>query len=139
MLYDAVANPGTISSDELRTAYEAEVTDAVASLGSATAADAAGVPEDRLSNGVLSLTLEQAAAILALTDGYPDADAIAWEFRDHLLMGMTSGILDVDTLAAEVELDLSGQEIQQAIEGRSPATLDELAAIHHAIAVRNER
>ncbi|WP_411965627.1 DUF5791 family protein [Haloferax sp. YSMS24] len=139
MLYDAVANPGTASPDELRAAYEAEISDAVASVGAATAADAADVSETRLSNGVLELTLEQAAAILALTDGYPDADAIVWEFRDHLLMGMTSGILDVDTLASEVDLDLSGQEIQQAIEGRTPATLNELAAIHHVIAVRNER
>ncbi|KAB1192200.1 hypothetical protein GJR96_01575 [Haloferax sp. MBLA0076] len=139
MLYDAVARPGTVSPDELRAAYEDEVRAAVDAAGVDAAADVADVSEDILSNGVLELTLEQAASILALTDGNPDADAIAWEFRDHLLMGMTTGILDVDTLAAEVDLDLSGQEIQQAIEGRTAATLSELAAIHHAIAVRNER
>ncbi|WP_416838936.1 DUF5791 family protein [Haloferax sp. DFSO52] len=139
MLYDAVANPGTVTVDELRAAYEDEVREAVAATGTTTAADAANVSEETLSNGVLELTLEQAASILALADGYPDADAIVWEFRDHLLMGMTTGILDVDTLASEVDLDLSGQEIQQAIEGRTAATLDELAAIHHVIAVRNER
>ncbi|ELZ91811.1 hypothetical protein C440_15904 [Haloferax mucosum ATCC BAA-1512] len=139
MLYDAVARPGTVSPDELRAAYEDEIYSAVDTAGSDAAAAAAGVSEEVLSNGVLELTLEQAASVLALEDGNPDADAIAWEFRDHLLMGMTSGILDVDTLAAEVDLDLSGQEIQQAIEGRSAATLDELAAIHHVIAVRNEQ
>ncbi|KAB1189166.1 MULTISPECIES: DUF5791 family protein [Haloferax] len=139
MLYDAVAQPGTVSPDELRAAYEDELRAVVDTAGADVAADAADVSEDHLTNDVLELTLEQAAAILALADENPDADAIVWEFRDHLLMGMTTGILDVDTLAAEVDLDLSGQEIQQAIEGRTPATLDELAAIHHAIAVRNER
>ncbi|AFK18434.2 hypothetical protein E6P09_06600 [Haloferax mediterranei ATCC 33500] len=139
MLHDAVAQPGAVSLDELRVAYEDKIRDAVATAGADAAADAAGVSEDLLSNGVLELTLEQAASILALTDDYPDADAIVWEFRDHLLMGMTSGILDVDTLASEVDIDRSGQEIQQAIEGRTAATLDELAAIHHVIAVRNER
>ncbi|KAB1197023.1 MULTISPECIES: DUF5791 family protein [Haloferax] len=139
MLYDAVERPGTVTPDELRAAYEEEVRAAVDAAGVDAAATAADVSEDALSDGVLELTLEQAASILALTDGYPDADAIAWEFRDHLLMGMTTGILDVDTLASEIELDLSGQEIQQAIEGRTATTLDELAAIHHVIAVRNER
>ncbi|ELZ73087.1 hypothetical protein C457_03971 [Haloferax prahovense DSM 18310] len=139
MLHDAAAEPGTLSADELRAAYEDEIRRAVAAAGSETAAEAAGVSEAALSNGVLDLTLEQAAAVLELADGNPDADAIIWEFRDHLLMGMTSGILDVDSLAAEVDLDLSGQEIQQAIEGRTAATLNELAAIYHVIAVRNER
>jgi hypothetical protein len=54
-------------------------------------------------------------------------------------MGMTTGVLDVDTLAAETGLDLSGQAIQQSLEGRRETTLTELAAIHRAIADRNDR
>jgi hypothetical protein len=54
-------------------------------------------------------------------------------------MGMTTGVVDVDTIASNVDLDLSGQEVQQAIEGRIPMTLDELAAIHGYIAGRNAR
>ncbi|WP_396610429.1 DUF5791 family protein [Haloferax sp. S1W] len=139
MLYDAVERPGTVSPAELRAAYEDELRSAIDAAGADAAADAAGVSEQVLSNGVLELTLEQAASILALTDGNPDADAIVWEFRDHLLMGMTTGILDVDSLASEVALDLTGQEVQQAIEGRTSVSLNELAAIHHAIEVRNEK
>jgi hypothetical protein len=52
-------------------------------------------------------------------------------------MGMTTGVLDVDTIASNVDLDLSGQEIQQAIEGRIRMTLDELASIHGYVAGRN--
>lgn len=52
---------------------------------------------------------------------------------------MTSGILDVDTLVSEVDLDLPRQEIQQTIEGRTVTALSELVAIHHIIAVRSER
>ncbi|ELZ74329.1 hypothetical protein C455_17811 [Haloferax larsenii JCM 13917] len=139
MLYDAVEQPGAVSADELRAAYEDELRAAVETVGADAAAAAADVSEQALSNGMLELTLEQAAEILALTDENPDADAIVWEFRDHLLMGMTTGILDVDSLASAVDLDLNGQEVQQAIEGRTSVTLNELAAIHHAIAVRNER
>ncbi|MFC7204368.1 DUF5791 family protein [Haloferax namakaokahaiae] len=139
MLYDAVEQPGAVSLDELRAAYDDELRSAIDAIGLDTAADAAGVSEETVENGVLDLTLEQAASILEHVDGNPDADAIVFEYRDHLLMGMTTGILDVDTLAAEVDYDASGQEVQQAIEGRISAPVSELAAIHHAIAVRNER
>jgi hypothetical protein len=48
-------------------------------------------------------------------------------------MGMTTGVLDVDTIAAEIDVDLTGQEVQQALEGRTEMTLTELAAIHRFI------
>ena len=75
-----------------------------------------------------AITLEDAAALLALPDDR-GADDVVFEIRDHLLMGMTTAVLDVDTLAAGVDADLTGQEIQQAIEGRATMTAAELAAI----------
>ena len=75
-----------------------------------------------------AITLEDAAALLALPDDR-GADDVVFEVRDHLLMGMTTAVLDVDTLAAGVDADLTGQEIQQAIEGRATMTAAELAAI----------
>ena len=80
-----------------------------------------------------SLTLEEAAAILAVDDDKPDAEAIVFEIRDHLLMGMTTAVLDVDTIAANIDADLTGQEVQQAIEGRIEMTLAQLAAIQAVI------
>jgi hypothetical protein len=53
-------------------------------------------------------------------------------------MAMTTGVVDVDTLAANVDLDLSGQEVQQALEGRAEMTLEQLAAIHQFLAARND-
>jgi len=75
------------------------------------------------------MTLADAATVLAATDGDRDADAMVAEVRDHLLMGMATAVLDVDALAAKIDADLTGQEVQQALEGRTPMTLGQLAEI----------
>lgn len=140
MLYDAADDPGSLTPAELRAAYEAELASVVDGAGVETVAAESGV--DRRAIEALAadespdLTLSEAAAILAVADGAPGADAIAAEVRDHLLMGMSTAVLDVDTVAAELDGDLSGKEIQQLLEGRSPARLDELAAVHQLIAER---
>ncbi|MFB6129708.1 MAG: DUF5791 family protein [Salinigranum sp.] len=143
MLYDAVERPGSTTPAALCEAYEAEVRDVVAAGGVEAVADAAGVDEDRLAaladGGSPTLSLSEAAAVLATQKGAPDDETIVREVRDHLLMAMTTGVVDVDTVASNVDLDLSGQEIQQAIEGRVELTLAELAAIHRFVASRNER
>jgi hypothetical protein len=143
MLYDAADEPETLSPRQLRDAYERELRAVVDARGVETVAAEAGVEAEAidalLDGGSPTLTLSEAAAILAVDDDAPAADAIVQEVRDHLLMGMTTGVIDVDTIASNVDLDLSGQEVQQAIEGRIPMTLDELAAIHGYIAGRNAR
>ncbi|SFR37753.1 DUF5791 family protein [Halogeometricum limi] len=143
MLYDAADDPATLSTTELRTAYETQIRTVVDEVGVQTAAADAGVDEAVVSTvadgDAPEMNVEDAAALLALSDDYPDREAIVLELRDHLLMGMTTGVLDVDTIASNVELDLSGQEIQQVLEGRSPMTLAQLAAIHRYIAERNDR
>jgi len=140
MLYDAADDPGELAPDALRRAYEAQLRAVVESVGAGAAA-ASGVDAGRieaLDDGpVPDLPVEDAAAILALDDDRPDAESIVLELRDHLLMAMTTGVVDVDTLAANVDLDLSGQEVQQALEGRTAMTLDQLAAIHAFLAARN--
>ena len=84
--------------------------------------------------GALSLT--DAASILALDPDRPDGETIAAEARDVLLMGMTTAVLDVETLASAVDDELDPKEIQQKIEGRFPMTLSEYALLHHTIAAR---
>jgi len=143
MLYDAADEPETLSPEQLRDAYERELRAVVDARGVETVAAETDVGaetiEALLDDGSPTLTLSEAAAILAVDDDAPDAGTIVQEVRDRLLMGMTTGVVDVDTIASNVDLDLSGQEVQQAIEGRIPMTLDELAAIHGYIAGRNAR
>jgi hypothetical protein len=143
MLHDAADEPEALSPSQLRAAYDDELRAVVDVKGIETVANQADVPTERVaalaSGESPTLTLSEAAAILAAENDSRDATAIAQEVRDHLLMGMTTGVLDVDTIASNVDLDLSGQEVQQAIEGRTRMTLDELAAIHGYVAGRNAR
>jgi len=142
MLYDAADDPGGLSPEALREAYETQLRAVVDAVGAETAAAESGVDTDRIraieEGSVPDLRVAEAAAVLALDDGRPDAESIVLELRDHLLMAMTTGVVDVDTLAANVDLDLSGQEVQQALEGRTEMTLTQLAAIHRFLAARNE-
>ncbi len=142
MLYDAADDPGELPPETLRQAYETQLRSVVDAVGAETAAAESGVDPDRIraiENGpVPDLRVEDAAAVLALDGDRPDAESIVLELRDHLLMAMTTGVVDVDTLAANVDLDLSGQEVQQALEGRTEMTLAQLAAIHQFLAARND-
>jgi hypothetical protein len=141
MLYDAVEEPGQTPPPQLRDAYETQLRAVIDARGIESVAEEADLPVETVaevaSGGSPTLTLADAAAILAIEDPNRDATAIVKEVRDHLLMGMTTGVLDVDTIASNVDLDLSGQEVQQAIEGRTRMTLEELAAIHGYVASRN--
>jgi hypothetical protein len=142
MLYDAADDPGAMTPDALRRAYETQLRTVIAAVGAGTAAAESGIDAERieaLEDGpVPGLPVQDAAAILALDGDRPDAESIVLELRDHLLMAMTTGVVDVDTLAANVDLDLSGQEVQQALEGRTAMTLEQLAAIHGFLAARND-
>ncbi|MFC4358748.1 DUF5791 family protein [Halobium salinum] len=149
MLYDAVDEPASLDAAALQAAYERELAAVVEAEGLDAVADETGVDRDRLAaldgeradsdTDVGQLTLSEAAAVLAVSDDYPDAEAIVMEVRDHLLLSMTTGVVDVDILAANLDHDLTGQEVQQAIEGRNPMTLAQLAAIQRFLAERNDR
>lgn len=143
MLYDAADEPGALSTDELLATYAAELQAVVDDLGADTVVAESDLDRETVetvaAGDVADLTLEEAAAVLAVSPDYPDQRGIVLEVRDHLLMGMTTAVLDVDTIAANVDVDLTGQEVQQAIEGRTPMTLAEFAAIHRLIAERKDR
>jgi hypothetical protein len=142
MFYDVVDDPASHEASELRAAYERALVDVIDDHGSETVADDSGVDAERLdalaAGETVDFTVEEAMAVLAV-DADLDAETMTLELQDRLLMGMTTGVLDVDTLAAETGIDISGQEVQQSLEGRRQTTLAELAAIHRVIAVRNDR
>jgi hypothetical protein len=89
---------------------------------------------DAISAGeAVTLTLAEAASILAADPDRPSADTLATEARDILLMGMSMAVLDVEAVAAGIDDAMDPKEIQQKIEGRHPISLDEYALLHQHI------
>jgi len=141
MLTDTVADAAAIAHGELRGRYEAALAEVVATIGAETVVDETGLDAETVAdieaeNGD-AYTVSDAAAVLALEDGAPDAEGYLLELRDHLMLQMSSAVLDVDAVAAGLETELTPREIQQKIEGRQSMTLAEYAEIHRFIAAEN--
>jgi hypothetical protein len=137
MLRGEFPSAGEQSPETLRAAYDDQLATAIDAAGVETVAERTGLDPDVLravaATGDPELTLTEAAAILAADPDRPDADTIAAEARDILLMGMTTAVLDVEALASVVDDELEPKEIQQKVEGRFPMTLDEYALLHSTI------
>lgn len=131
MLHD-IEEAGELTADELRARYDDRLHTAIDEHGIETVEAETGIESiTALADGDSpELTLEDAAAILATSESEPDADAIVAETRDHLLIGMSSAVLDVEAVESGIGGAFDAREIQQKIEGRIPMTLDELAMIH---------
>ncbi|ADJ16212.1 DUF5791 family protein [Halalkalicoccus jeotgali] len=140
MLYRDLDGSEAESPEDLREQYETELAGVVEAVGVADAADETGIDRERLDALVAGespeLTVEEACEILALEPEEPDAEIVRAEVEDRLLLGMTTAVLDVDTIAANLDADLSGKEVHQRVEGRAPMTLAEYAEIHHFIGER---
>jgi hypothetical protein len=141
MLHDTVDDPGSLSPAALREAYEAELRAAVEERGAETVAAETGVDEATLSRlaggeGFPELSVDDAAAVLATREGAPDAETVVALLRDHMMMAMATAVVGVDTVAANIDHDLTGQEVQQALEGRTTMTLAQLASIQQFVAER---
>lgn len=134
------ADAGERTPDELRRGYESLLVDAIEEVGvDAVVADtdlARETVESLAAGESPEVTLDEAAAVLALAEENPPADAIAAEARDILMLGMTTAVLDVETLASGVNGALEPKEIQQKVEGRFPMTLGEYATLHQYIEQR---
>lgn len=140
MLYRDLDGNEAESPEDLCEQYETELANVIESVGVESAAEETGIDTDTLrtleAGESPDITVEGAAAILALDPDEPDAGIVRAEIEDRLLLGMTTAVLDVDTVAANVEADLSGKEIHQRVEGRAPMTVEEYARIHYFIAER---
>lgn len=140
MLTDEIADPEATSPGALRARYERELADVVERVGVEEAAAESGVDRetlDALAAGESpEVTVAEAASLYALGDER-DADAILAEVRDHLMLQMSSAVVDVDALAAGIDADLDPKEVQQKIEGRQPMTLAEYARVHRFVAAEN--
>lgn len=157
MLHEQRTDVDGLSPADLRGEYDADLRAAIGNRG--TEAQSASSPRSTLSredvdaaaeeSGVdreavaalaegesPELSVPDAAAIQALDEESPDAETIVEMAWEHLLLGMSTAVLDVETLASELDAELSAKEVQQKLERRSPATLDEFVAIEHAIVDR---
>lgn len=128
-----------IEAATLLASFEALLAETVAEAGtdrvvSETAIDAA-VVEAIAEGDARTVTIEEGAAVLAVGSDR-GAESLVAELRDHLLMGMATAVLDVDTIAASIDADLTGQEVQQALEGRAAMTLHQLAEVMAVIETR---
>ncbi|GAB6878957.1 hypothetical protein JCM17823_12310 [Halorubrum gandharaense] len=123
----------------LLAAFEALVQESVETAGRDRVTDETALSSEAIDAAVAGdaagLTVDQGAAVIAVSRDR-DPDAVVFELRDHLLMGMTTAVLDVDTLAGAIDADLTGQEVQQALEGRADMTLAQLAEIMAVIEAR---
>lgn len=137
MLRDAVDSPGEHSPDQLRGAYDELLAETVRAVGADAVATDSAVDREHLDALLAGesppLTLQNAAAILAADEDRPDAETLAAEARDILLLGMSMAVLDVEALASGIDDQIDPKEIQQKVEGRQPMPLDEYAVLHSYI------
>ncbi len=145
MFHEVVSDVSTgddesaIDAAALLSAFETVLAEAVDEIGVERVVEATSLDRERVGSvaagDAADLTVDEGATVLA-TARETDPDAAVFELRDHLLMGMTTAVLDVDTIAGAIDADLTGQEVQQALEGRAAMTLAQLAEV---MAVIEER
>lgn len=140
MFHELVEDAAERSPEDVQSDYLDSLRTVVDEIGREHVAESSELDTARLAaleaGEPIELTLSEAAGVLASSGAYPDAESVAAEARDHLLMGMTTAVLDVDTIAANLGGDVSATGIQQRIEGRAEMTLGEYARLHAFIASR---
>ncbi|RQH03207.1 DUF5791 family protein [Natrarchaeobius oligotrophus] len=125
------------SPDDLRAEYETDLRSVLEGREIAAVVEASDVDREDLealsATKSPDLSLEEAAEIQALADGTPDPETIVEIACEHLLLGMTTAVLDVDAVESELDLDLDAKEIQQKIERRAPMSFEEYVHLQYAI------
>ncbi|MFB6211374.1 MAG: DUF5791 family protein [Halobacteriales archaeon] len=150
MFHTVVDTPGEYAPHELYDAYLRTLAEVIDAVGidhvvaetdvDRTAVEAiTAVNTESAGSTVPDIELADAAAILALDTEMPDAGTILDEDRTQLLMDMSTAVLDVDTIAVEIDIPLDPKEIQAKLEGRHPMTLEEFAVLQQFIASRGAR
>lgn len=138
MFHEQRTDVGEASPADLREEYVGDLAAAIEAVGIEAAGDRTGLERETLEairdGDPPALDLVDAARVQALAEDAPDADTLVDVACEHLLLGMSTGVLDVETLAGELAIDLDPKEIQQKLERRAPMTLAEYAHLQHAIA-----
>ena len=138
MFHEQRTDVDGLSPGDLRAEYEADLAEAVESVGIDAASEETALDRDRLAaladGESPSLSLEEAARVQSLADGVADPETVVEMACEHLLLGMTTGVMDVDAVARGLEIGLDPKEVQQKIERRAPMSFEEFVRIQHVIA-----
>ncbi|ELY94371.1 hypothetical protein C482_18722 [Natrialba chahannaoensis JCM 10990] len=125
------------SPADLRAEYATDLVAVVGQHDVAAVADETDLDAETVdaldADSVADLTLEEAAQIQSMVEGEPDADTIVEIACEHLLLGMTTAVLDVDAVEGELPVDMDAKEIQQKIERRAPMSFGEYVHLQHTI------
>lgn len=143
-------NPDTVSKTMLTEPVDVEATDPVAlhgrylaalgsivdDVGAMEVAEKTGIDVGRLEmlpDEDPALTLRDACAIIGTSGSVSNADTLARDARDHLVVRMSSAILDVDSLASGLEADVEPRDYRRMIEGHTEILLRQYARIYHRV------
>lgn len=140
MLVEPIDDVADIDVQDLHRRYRRELGRVIDAEGVETVARGTGIAPDRLAalpEEDPGLTLADAASILATAVDQPDAESIRQEARDHLLLTMSSAVVDVDALATAMGGDLEPRDYQQMIEGHMAMPLAEYARIRYYLETKN--
>ncbi|WP_440765585.1 DUF5791 family protein [Natronorubrum sp. DTA7] len=126
------------SPADLRAEYEGDLRAVVDQHGADAVAEETDVDRDTadalLESESPDLTIAEVAQIQSLEDGEPEPDEMVTIACEHLLLGMSTAVLDVDSIETELEIELDAKEIQQKLEQRAPMSLEEFVHIQYVIA-----
>jgi len=141
MFHDQRHDVDGLSVDDLRAEYAQDLAAVVDDHGVDAVVDETDLDRDTVASIAdadlpADLSLQDAARVLSLREGVADPDTVVEIACDHLLLGMTTGVMDVDAVEGDLEIDLDAKEVQQKIERRAPMTFDEYVHVQHVIASR---
>lgn len=122
----------------LREEYLEDLRSIINQQGSTTVAEQTDVDQETAEavrdGDDADLLLEHVAQIHTLEPDEPAADELVTIACEHLLLGMSTAVLDVDAIESELALELDAKEIQQKLEQRSPMSFEEFVHIQYVIA-----
>lgn len=133
MLVEPIDDPETIEAGDLHRQYLEELAAAIAKVGADQVAEETGIDVarlDSLPDTNSGFTVAEAAEILAASGADGHGESLRQEVRDHLLLRMSSAVVDVDALAAALPGEFGPRDYQQMIEGERPMPLAEYARIY---------
>ncbi|MCT9095823.1 DUF5791 family protein [Haloarchaeobius sp. HME9146] len=141
MFHEQRMDVSGLSPADLEAEYAEDLAAVVDSVGIDTVVGSTGLDKSSvkaLAEGDLpeDFSLEEAAEVQSLADGVADPETVVTMACEHLLLGMTTGVMDIETVAADLDgsLDLDPTEVQQKIERRAPMSFHEFVHIQHVIA-----